>query len=154
MKRSVHHHQKIAAFIGTGVPQDEMEALTDAHNTKYFEQWSDLLRNSASKSYYRYIARKYDCSFAKRGYSLMRDFGTNREVLSIAGSMSNTLGALSCLIVDARWKMERQVRAILPFTIKNLIRRVMGKEPKTLVVATIAVTLDQIMSLGLCEAIT
>lgn len=154
VKHPAFHHEKIAAFIGTRAPHVKMEELTDSYNERYFEQWSNLMANSAWKSYYRYIARKYDRSFAKRGYSLTTGFGANGGVFPNASFVSPTLGAWSCLIADARWKIERRLRAILPFTVKNLIRRLMGKEPKTLVLAVIAMLSNQIMSLGFYEAIT
>src|SRR5262245_55424536 len=87
------YHQEIAAFIGTQVPEDpdkgsvrrvtqwrspsglhvsegEMEPTTGAHNQKYFERWSHLLKHSRFRCYYRHLAQKYEARFAEHGYSL------------------------------------------------------------------------------------
>lgn len=144
IKRPAHHHQKIAAFLGTSVSDGEAEELTDVHNKNYFKQWCKLLEKSSFRVYYRYIARKYEPRFTKRGYSLIEDFARNSKMAPFGGTISQAVGSWSCFMVDARWRMERQLRAILPFTVKNLIRYVMGKEPKTLVLAAIPIILERI----------
>lgn len=110
--------QEIAQFIGTRVPEapteDEfryvtqwpptdfrvpergMEEASRAYNKKYFDRWSNLLHNSRVKSYYRYIAAKYEPLIAKYGYSLTKDFGLTEDVLRGART-SNAVGALCCL---------------------------------------------------------
>jgi len=151
------YHEEIAAFIGTRVseppkedkfryvaqwrnpsglrvPERAMEEVTGAHNKKYFDRWSNLLRNSFFKSYYRYIAKKYEPRFAKYGYSLTQGFGIDEEVLHGEDKASAALGALCCLGADAGALMRRlsvrskvQVRvtakAVLPEFVVTRIRQ-------------------------------
>jgi Sulfotransferase family len=151
------YHQEIAAFIGTRVPEPPredkfhtvaqwgnpsglrvpegvMEGTTGAHNKKYFDRWSNLLRNSYFKNYYRYIARKYEPRFAQYGYSLTKDPGISEEVLRGGGTMSAVLGPLFCLGADASallWRLsvrlKKQFRiytkAVLPEFLLTRIRQ-------------------------------
>ena len=57
------YHEEIAAFIGTRVPANPMEQVTDLYNERYFNRWSDFLNNSAFTGYYRFIAVKYEPKF-------------------------------------------------------------------------------------------
>ena len=150
------YHQEIARFIGTGVPEvpkdDEfryvaqwpnptglrvperaMEETSRAYNKKYFDRWSNLLNNSLFKSYYRYIARKYEPEFAKYGYSLTKGFGVTEEVLK-RGKVSDTVGTLCCLGADTGAFMRRlsvrskgqlkvTARAVLPEFVVTRIRQ-------------------------------
>ena len=58
-----------------------MEIPSAAYNKKYFDRWSYFLTKSPFKGYYRYIARKYEPEFAKYGYSLIKGFIENEEML-------------------------------------------------------------------------
>ena len=123
------YHREIAAFIGTRVPEppkedsfryvaqwrnpqglrvpkNTIERPTGAHNKRYFDRWSKLLNNSLFKSYYWYIATKYESRVAKYGYSLTKDLGVSEEVLQ-GGKVSNAVGTLCCLISDAYASMVR-----------------------------------------------
>jgi len=125
------HHEKIAAFIGTRVPEPPkedrfrtvaqwrnpsglrvpertMEEATGSHNRKYFDQWYRLLTNSPFKNYYRYIARKYEPSFAKYGYSLVNGFGPTGELVRRGETLDAVIGPLYCHGADA-WALVQRV---------------------------------------------
>jgi Sulfotransferase family len=140
------YHQEIAAFIGTcvleppkedkfryvaqwpnptglRVPECAMEEVTAAHNKKYFDRWSNLLNNSLFKSYYRYIAMKYEPRVAKYGYSLTKDLGGSDEVLQ-GGRVSNAVGALCCLGADTgafMWRLSVRSNTQLRVTAKAVL---------------------------------
>jgi hypothetical protein len=154
------YHQEIARFIGTRVPEppkeDEfryvaqslnptglrvperaMEETSRAYDKKYFDRWSDLLNNSLFKSYYRYIARKYEARFARYGYSLTKDLGVSEEVLQ-GGKVSNAIGTLGCLGADIGASMRRfsvrsnvrlrvAAKAVLPEFVVTRIRQARQK---------------------------
>jgi Sulfotransferase family len=83
------HHLAIAKFIATTVGEEAVEAVTGAHNRRYLERWLHLLEHSGFRSYYRYIAAKYDWEFRKYGYSLVEPFkpvGTRSVLRSTADS--------------------------------------------------------------------
>jgi hypothetical protein len=117
------YHQEIARFIGTRVleppsednyryvtqwanptglrvPECGMEKTSRAYDKKYFDRWSKLLNNSLFKSYYRYIAIRYEPLFARYGYSLTEDSGAGKQVLQ-GSKVSNSVGALYCVAADA-----------------------------------------------------
>jgi hypothetical protein len=150
------YHQEIARFIGTRVPkapkedkfryvaqwanptglrvpERAMEETSRAYDKKYFDRWSDLLNNPLFKSYYRYIAVKYELRFAKYGYSLTKGFGISEEVLQ-CGKVSNAVGALCCLGADTGAFMRRlsvrsnvqlrvTAKAVLPEFVVTRIRQ-------------------------------
>jgi Sulfotransferase family len=130
IKDSDKFHREIAAFIGTRiqeppnedkfrfvtewrnpvgrrVPESAMEETSAAHNQKYFDRWSKLLRDSFFKSYYRYIAEKYEASFAKHGYSLTEGMGLAKDQLRVEGKVNAVLGRLFCLGADTGALMRR-----------------------------------------------
>jgi len=155
------YHEEIAIFIGTRVPEPPtedrfrtvaqwrdpsglrvpeytMEETSGAYNKKYFDRWSNLLRNSFFKRYYRYIARKYEPRFAKYGYSLTKGLGMGEEVLRGGGKASAALGALCCLGADAgaffrrfgawtRWYIKQLVKALLPEFVLARVRQARQK---------------------------
>jgi hypothetical protein len=123
------YHQEIARFIGTGVPEAPkedkfryvaqwpnpmglrvpertMEETVKIHNKKYFDRWSNLLKNSLFKSYYRYIAMKYEPRVARYGYSLKEGFGVSEKALE-AGKVLDAVGPLCCLGADTGAFMRR-----------------------------------------------
>jgi len=150
------YHQEIARFIGTRVPEAPkedkfryvaqwanptglrvperaMEETSRAYDKKYFDRWSDLLNNSLFKSYYRYIAVKYESRFAKYGYSLTKGFGISGKVLQ-GGKVSNAVGALCCLgadtgafmrrlLVRANEQLRVTAKAVLPEFVVTRIRQ-------------------------------
>jgi hypothetical protein len=150
------YHQEIARLIGTRVPEAPeedkfryvaqwanptglrvperaMEETSRAYDKKYFDRWSDLLNNSLFKSYYRYIAVKYEPQFAKYGYSLTKGFGISEEVLQ-GGKVSDAVGALCCLGADTGAFMRRlsvrsnaqlrgTAKAVLPEFVVTRIRQ-------------------------------
>ncbi len=124
------HHEEIAAFIGTRVPEPPkedrfrpvvqwrnpsglrvperaMEEATGAHNRKYFDQWYRLLINSPFRNYYRYIARKYEPRFAKYGYSLTSGFGATGELVLHGETIDPVIGPLYCRGADALALVQR-----------------------------------------------
>jgi hypothetical protein len=118
------HHEEIAAFIGTRVPQDGLKEVNADRSNKYFDRWSNLLKASSWKRYYRYIAKKYEPRFAAYGYSLT-DFSLHKEKLGEEHKISNAVGDLQCHAADAyalMWRlctwpplyMKQQLKAFLP----------------------------------------
>lgn len=129
------YHDEIAVFIGTHAPQVGMQQLTDSYNKRYFDRWANLV-NSPFKRYYQHIAAKYEPRFAKYNYSLMVSPG-GEEMVSARVSASS-FGALYCSSADAvacAWRITsrtkgaiiRQLRARLPESVKNKIRRIRRK---------------------------
>jgi hypothetical protein len=132
------HHQEIAAFIGSRVPEGEMEGVTGTYNQKYFNRWSNLLNNSPFKRYYRYIAAKYEPEFAKYGYSLIKGVGVKEEHLQKARKissgfenlyflMANACAFLMRLAARSKGYVKRQIRARLPEPLKIRIKRLIRK---------------------------
>jgi hypothetical protein len=156
------YHEEIATFLGTRVPKPpkedkfrtvtqwrnptglrvpecRMEGTSGAHNKKYFDRWCYLLTNSPFKSYYRYIARKYEPRFARYGYSLTRGFGIEQEALQSGGTLPAALGAFFCRMADAsaflsrsrarsRWYIKQQIKALLPEFVLTKIRETRQRE--------------------------
>ncbi len=162
------YHEEIAAFIGTRVPEPPkedrfrtvaqwrdhpfgvrvpectMEGTSGAYNKKYFNLWCNLLTHSFFKSYYRYIARKYEPAFAKYGYSLTKGLDIDEEVLGGRGKVSDAVGGLYCHGADAGaffqrvasrfgWHIRRLTKAALPGFVLSRIRQArqrayLGKE--------------------------
>jgi hypothetical protein len=147
------YHQEIAHFIGTRVPEapkedkfrhvtqwpptdlrvpeGTMEEASQAYNKKYFDRWSKLLNNSLFRSYYRYIAMKYESRVANYGYSLTKDFGLSEAE---SGKVSEAVGSLYCLGADIGAFLRRlsvriklyfriAVKATLPKFVVNRIRQ-------------------------------
>jgi hypothetical protein len=119
---------------GLRVPEDTMEETTGAHNQKYFDQWSNLLRNSIFRNYYRYIARKYEQQFAKYGYSLTKGFNIGEEVLRNRVNASVFLGTSYCVGADAgaffrrfatwaTWCVKGHIKALLPQSVHRKMRQ-------------------------------
>ena len=141
------YHREIAAFIGTRVPEPPkedkfrtvaqwrnpsglrvkehaMEGTTKAYNQKYFDRWCHLLTDSPFKSYYRYIARKYELRFAKYGYSLTQGLGADEDVLRGVGKASPALGTLYCRGADAYafvWRLSTRSKEQLRITTKAVL---------------------------------
>jgi Sulfotransferase family len=154
---SARYHAEIAAFIGTRVPEppkeDEfyyvtewrnpagvrvpehsMEEVSVAHNQKYFDRWSELLRNSPFRNYYRYIAKKYEPRFAKWGYSLTNGMANADQVIRNESKVYTVAGPLYCFGADLFffcWRFgvrlkggaKRVIKALLPQFVLMRIRR-------------------------------
>ena len=149
------YHKEIARFIGTRVPETSkednfrhvtqwppsdlrvperaMEETSRAYNKKYLDRWSNFLKNSVFKSYYRYIAMKYESGFANYGYSLTKDLGVGEEELQV-GKVSNAVGALCCIGADivallprlwfrSKVRFRMTTKAILPEFVVTKIRQ-------------------------------
>jgi hypothetical protein len=140
-------HEEIAAFIGTRVPEPPkedrfqtvaqwrnpsglrvpertMEEPTGVHNKKYFDRWSYLLTNSPFKSYYRFIARKFESSFAAYGYSLREGFGLSEKVQRDISRGSNAFGTLFRIGADAyagMWRAYICAKKSLRLTVKAIL---------------------------------
>ena len=149
------YHQEIAAFIGTRVPEPPkedifrivlqqwrpgglrvperaMEIPSAIYNKKYFDRWSYFLTKSPFRSYYGYIARKYEPEFAKYGYSLIKGLVENEEAFCRDSKLSAVLGPIYCVATDVgaflrrtavRTKgfMKRSVKRLLPEFVLNRI---------------------------------
>ena len=132
------YHQEIAAFIGTHTSQAGMEALTGVHNQRYFDRWSYLLTGSFFKSYYQFLARKYDRCFAKYGYSLREGFGFDQDGQLDISRGSDVFGTLLCIGAEAwapavrvaarsKGHAKRCLKAALPEFALNKIRQARGR---------------------------
>jgi hypothetical protein len=133
------HHKQIADFIGTRCISDQMESLSSAHNRKYLNRWSNLLTNSPWKTYYLYIASKYEPEFAKYNYFLMKGLDPNFKHLGDdTKSMTARVGLLYCMGTDVRWffwrlhdrKMElmtEPIRSLLPRALKDRMKRALQR---------------------------
>ena len=130
------YHEEIAAFIGTRVPANPMEQVTDLYNERYFNRWSDFLNNSAFTGYYRFIALKYEPKFMNYGYSLTKGFDINEERLREGERISATAGALYRLLAHAyalmvrlttrsKGYIKKQLRTHLPGPVKVRIQRLL-----------------------------
>jgi len=151
------YHQEIAAFIGTRllespredtfrtvlqqwnalglrVPERAMEIPSAVYNKKYFDRWSYFLTRSPFRAYYRYMARKYEPEFAKYGYSLIKGFIENEEMLGRDSKVSAVLGPMYCLaagfgallrrsVVRTKGYLKRAVKNLLPELVLNRIRQ-------------------------------
>ena len=152
-----HHHEEIAAFIGTRVPEPPkndsfrtvaqwrnltglrvpekaMEKVTAGHSEKYFERWCKLLGDSSFKSYYRYMAQRYEPRFAKFGYSLTERLETHEKVRLEQVKIPAVVGISYCCAADAvaflvrvrarfMGRAKNGLRTLLPEPIKLRIRR-------------------------------
>jgi Sulfotransferase family len=125
------YNRKIAAFIGTCVPEPPkedtfrivlqwrnpalrvperaMERPSAVHNKKYFERWSYFLTKSPLKGYYRFIARKYEPEFARYGYSLIKGFVDAKEIVEGGSKLSALLGPVYCAGADLTAFFRRSV---------------------------------------------
>jgi hypothetical protein len=157
------YHEEIAAFLGTSVPEAPkedtmryvvqwpnptglrvperaMEETTGAYNKKYFDRWCNLLNNSLFKSYYRYIAMKYERRFAKYGYSLTKGFELSETALHSRSKLSDAIGAFYCRAADAcafmrrlsvrsNVKLRMIAKAVLPEFVVTRIRQARQRQP-------------------------
>jgi beta-galactosidase GanA len=133
------HHRQIADFIGTRPTSDQMESLSSVHNQKYLNRWSNLLTNSPWKTYYLYIASKYEPKFAKYNYFLTKGLDANfKHFGGGTKRMTARVGVLYCLGTDVTWffrrlhrrKMElmtKPVRSILPRALKDRMKRALQR---------------------------
>jgi hypothetical protein len=125
------YHQEIAAFIGTRVPESGLEDVRRANNEKYLDRWCTLLNQPGTRSYCRYIVRKYEPRVAKYGYSLTTGLETAEKELCARDSRPAVAGTLHCLKADAAAFLRRfhtltpklLIQAILPDFILGRIRR-------------------------------
>lgn len=151
------YHQEIATFIGTRiaeppkedsfrvvlqqwnrfglrVPECTMEIPSAAYNQKYFDFWSYCLKKSPFKTYYRYIAKKYEPEFARYGYSLIKRFIENGPALKRGSKIDALCGPVCCLGADAgallrrcavrtRHYAKRAVKKCLPTFVINKVRQ-------------------------------
>ena len=156
------YHQEIAVFLGTRVPgqpkednfrlvtdwrnpmglrvpENTMEETTGAHNQKYFDRWRNLLSQSLFKSYYCYIAQRYEPRFTKYGYSLTKGLGIDEEEALHGGKLSAAVGALCCRGANAgagfvrfgTWStsyIKQQMKALVPESVLAKIRQVRQKD--------------------------
>jgi hypothetical protein len=172
VRNQAKYHEEIAAFLGTYVPQPPkedrfrtvtqwrnpaglvvperaMEEVTGAHNQKYFDRWRYLLTSSPFKSYYRYMARKYESRFEDYGYSLTKGFGVGEHPLHARGNVSDAVGNFYCHAADTcaffqrvgshcSWRIKQLTKAALPELILIKVRRARRRAYKSKEVAHIA----------------
>ena len=118
-----HHHQEIARFIGTRVPEGRMKEVSGAYNPKYFSHWSELLNKSLVKCYYRHIALRYEAMFKHYGYSLTEGFGVNESWSRAAGRFAATRGMVYCLAANAYALLVRSTARCRAYVKKQLRAR-------------------------------
>ena len=120
---SERFHSEIAAFIGTHVPMTRkeetfrsvrawrkpagrqvpeyaMESTNGAHNQRYFDRWTQLVRESPFRSYYLYLAARYEPRFAMWGYSIVDGFNLGSQAIALRKSRK-VVGPLLCTGADA-----------------------------------------------------
>jgi hypothetical protein len=136
------YHQEIADFIGSRVPEDAMEDISDAHNKKYFDRWARLVKKSPFRRYYRYLAWHYQPRFAQHNYSLIEWQGVERGRLE-KSQISSLAGALYCAGADigafARrfWTllgpsyMKRRLKGFLPQALTARIKQIRQRRSLT-----------------------
>jgi hypothetical protein len=116
-----------------------MEGTSRAYNQKYLDRWHHLTTNSPFKSYYRYLAMKYEPRVAKYGYSLIRNLDESNEALQ-RGKVSNGIGALYCLGADtgafirrlsvrSNTQLRATAKAVLPEFVVSRIREARRRQP-------------------------
>jgi sulfotransferase family protein len=139
VENSAKHHNQIADFIGAGVMSGRMESLSSAHSRKYLDHWSNLLTSSPRKTYYLYIASKYEPKFTKYNYFLMNGLDAHFKQFGVdTKRMAACVGPLYCLGADVRWfflrlhalKMElmtQPIRSILPRVLKDRIKHALQR---------------------------
>jgi hypothetical protein len=124
--------------LGLRVPERAMETTSPAYSKKYFDRWHHLITSSLFKSYYRYLAMKYEPRFAKYGYSLTKGFFENDEALDPGSKVSAIFGFMYCLGADlsallqrsalrTRFYMKQGVKKALPEFVLNRIRQARQK---------------------------
>jgi hypothetical protein len=147
IQNQAKHHEEIAAFIGTRVPEppkedkfrtvtqwrnrtglrvpeQAMEETSGAHNKKYFDRWYRLLTDSPFKSYYRYLARKHEPRFAKYGYSLTTGFGPSGKLVNRGEKIDAVIGPLYCHSADA-WALVQRIGTRCKGRVKRQIKAVL-----------------------------
>ncbi|HJX89999.1 MAG TPA: sulfotransferase [Pyrinomonadaceae bacterium] len=118
--------------MGRRVPERAMEETSVAYNQKYLDRWRHLMTKSPFKTYYRYIAMKYESRIANYGYSLLAGLGMSDEELR-PSKVSNAVGALCCigadtgtflqrLFVRSKPKVRTMAKAVLPTFVVDWIR--------------------------------
>jgi hypothetical protein len=121
---------ELCIFRGKGVSGTVIDFL---RKQRFYRR--RLLENSFFRSYYRYIARKYEPRFAKYGYSLIKDCGIDDSILRERGLISDAIGALCCTGADmyaflrrfalrVRCLIKRQIKRVLPELVLAKIRKV------------------------------
>jgi Sulfotransferase family len=155
------YHQEIARFIGTRVaeasnqdkfryvvqwpnpmdlrvPERAMEQTSRAYNKKYLDRWRYLITSCFFKTYYRYLATKYESRVRKYGYSLIGDVGVSNEEPRL-GKVSSVFGALCCtgadtgaflrrLFVQSKPKARIIAKAVLPVFVVDRVRQARRKQ--------------------------
>jgi hypothetical protein len=127
------YHREIASFLDAEPFEEAMEEVADVHNKKYFDRWRQLLNDSPFRTYYRYIACKYEPRFTPFGYSLTNVPGTITPIMSEPGNKFAVLGKLYSRGADIHalgWRTMNRSRGFtmqllrrwLPAPVKKKIR--------------------------------
>jgi hypothetical protein len=136
VKEPSKYHREIAAFIGSLPVEEGMEEITESHNERYFNRWAQLVTESPFRSYYHYIARKYEPRFASYGYSLTEVIDGGRRILQQGNDIADHVGALWSFGADCHallWRLatrtkgliRRQLRRWLPEFLKTRVKRLL-----------------------------
>jgi Sulfotransferase family len=123
------YHQEIAALIGTRAPPGTKKEVKADRSNKYFNRWRELLVNSPFKTYYNYIAKKYEPRFIEYGYSLAKWPGMEAELRHEPGRISALRGSLFCFGADAYALMRR----ILSWPPPYIRARIKARLPESVV---------------------
>ena len=136
-------HHTIAEFIGTGVPkpvkedsfravvawrkpagrpvpEKNMEPTSAVHNQKYFDRWRELCTRSPFRSYYVYLADKYESRFARHEYSLLEGLHSSLS----PRKAYHSLGPVLCVGADAvAWirRLLARSKEFIRITLKQIL---------------------------------
>lgn len=143
----VKYHEEIAGFLGTRIsgsgengsyryvvrvheqvsriPDAPLEQITRSYNEKYLKQWGNLLNHSAFKSYYRYIAEKYESGFHKYGYSLFEGLERPGGAYLQRGPYT-AVGVLCCRVADLGallWRMAARAKFLFLRSVEMVVAK-------------------------------
>jgi len=137
---SSRYHAEIAQFIGTEVPQTDMEELAGVHNRKYFDRWRQLLTDSPFRQYYRHLVQKYESQFMRYGYSLTNLPGEDEQLLteeqesSMLGNMYSRAADIHAigwrLLTRTKGGSRRLIRRLLPTSVKERVKLHLAQSPE------------------------
>ncbi len=127
------YHREIANFIGATLGDETLEEVTGSHNRRYFERWRQLRTESPFRSYYQYVAGKYEPRFVPFGYSLLAPEGGTGASSPAPGDVAEWRGKLCCAGADLHawlWRLaergtgqlRRAVRTTVPQPIRQRLK--------------------------------
>lgn len=125
------HLNDIAAFLGTQFSGQIEERVSSAHNNRYFDRWSRMLKGPC-QAYYCHAAWVFEKRFGKYGYSLISSVERNLSPLSLESErapirrfvgQSLCVGANICCFV---WRAGAALRSRLKRMLFGLTPNLIG----------------------------